>query len=96
MRWIITNDLIDTNSIGIGDDDTGKRVQTFPSEGDRLSYDFRLYDDDGKLYYEGRTADINEDEERAFAPLDWATYKAGCTTMTYRLHGNYKTEWLTL
>jgi len=96
MRWIITNDLIDTNSVGVGDDENGKRVQTFPSKGDGLSYDFRLYDDDNKLYYEGRTADINEDEERAFAPLDWARYKTGCTIMRYRQHGLHNTPWLEL
>jgi len=93
MRWIITSDLIDTNSHGVGDDDNGKRVQTFTTAGDALPTDFRLYDDDGKLYYEGRTADINEDEERAFAPLDWARYKAGCTYMMYRPHGLYNGEW---
>ena len=96
MRWIITADHIDTNSHGVGDDENGKRVQTFVTAGDALSYDFRLYDDDGTLYYEGRTNDINEDEERAFAPLDWARYKAGCTYMTYRLHGLHNTEWLEL
>ena len=96
MRWIITVDHIDTNSFGVGDDENGKRVQTFVTAGDGLSYDFKLYDDDGQLYYEGRTADINEDEERAFAPLDWARYKAGCTIMKYRLHADYNGEWLEL
>ena len=96
MRWIITVDHIGTNSHGVGDDENGKRMQTFVTAGDGLSYDFKLYDDDGKLYYEGRTADINEDEERAFAPLDWAMRYAGCTTMKYRVHGLYNTEWLEL
>jgi len=96
MRWIITSDLIETNSHGVGDDDDGKRVQTFTTAGDNLSWDFRLYDDDGKLYYEGRSADFDKDEERAFAPLDWAASFAGCTTLTYRIHGNFGGEWLTL
>jgi hypothetical protein len=96
MRWIITADHIGTNSHGVGDDENGKRVQTFVTAGDPLSYDFRLYDDDGNLYYEGRTNDINEDEERAFAPLDWARHMAGCTYMTYRQHGLHNTEWLEL
>lgn len=45
---------------------------------------FKLYDDDGNLYYDGFTSDINESEEKAFAPLDWAMAYAGCTTMKYK------------
>ena len=94
MRWIITGDLICTNSHGVGDDDNGRRIQTCVTEGDSLLTDFRLYDDNGKLYYEGRTNDIHEDEERAFAPLDWAaSWGTGCTTLKYRQHGLYNAPW---
>ena len=43
---------------------------------------FRLYDDDGNLYYEGRIAGTYN----GFEPLDWAMPYAGCTTIQYR-HG---------
>jgi hypothetical protein len=42
------------------------------------SWKFRLYDDDGILYYEGEGYG-----EVDFDPLDWATAYAGCTKMTY-------------
>lgn len=96
MRWIITQDHIETNSVGVGEDENGNRVRTSPNEGDGLTYDFKLYDDDGELYYEGLSGDIMEDEERAFAPLEWGMQMAGCTTMTYRVHGSSKEEWLHL
>jgi hypothetical protein len=38
---------------------------------------FRLYDDDGNLYWEGVMWDDGT-EEQAFAPLEWA-YGDGCT-----------------
>lgn len=44
----------------------------------------KLYDDDHNLYYDGVTSDIDESEERAFAPLDWAAGYAGCTYMKYK------------
>lgn len=44
---------------------------------------FRLYDDDGILYYEGYYNGLEGDEEAAFEPLDWASAYAGCTTLKY-------------
>jgi hypothetical protein len=44
----------------------------------------KLYDDDHNLYYDGVTSDIDEDEDLAFAPLDWAAGYAGCTYMKYK------------
>ena len=41
---------------------------------------FRLYDDDGNLYYQGVMYDDGS-EVQAFAPLQWGAYDAGCTTM---------------
>lgn len=46
-----------------------------------LPYKFKLYDDDGELYYEGRCND--RDGEDAFTPLDWAMHYAGCTEIRY-------------
>lgn len=41
-------------------------------------YAFKLYDDDGELYYEGVCTD------ESFGPLDWARYDSGCTEIKYR------------
>lgn len=38
---------------------------------------FRLYDDDGELYYEGRY--VGPDDETIFGPQDWAMGYAGVT-----------------
>lgn len=42
---------------------------------------FRMFDDDGNLYFRGRfygTADADW-----FAPLDWAMFDSGCTRIEY-------------
>ena len=47
---------------------------------------FRLKDDDGELYYEGRIILANDHEgDDEFAPLDeWGKPNAGCTTIEYQ------------
>lgn len=51
-------------------------------------FEFRLLDDDGEVYYEGRCGDLDQaDESAAFAPLDWARNNDGCTTLEYRRVG---------
>ena len=55
---------------------------------------FRLFDDDGHLYYAGRIdADwLDGDELAAFAPLRWAERDSGCTRMDYqRADGKWTT-----
>ena len=44
---------------------------------------FRIYDDDGNLYYRGRHFG-DSGSESGFEPLDWATGFAGATTIKYR------------
>lgn len=44
---------------------------------------FKLYDDDGILYYTGKYLG-DPDSEWAFEPLDWAENYAGCTYIKYR------------
>ena len=45
---------------------------------------FRLYDDDGNLYYEGMLVDDDECRSQ-MAALDYGMYDAGCTyVMVYR------------
>lgn len=75
--WTITNDLVDD----------GKQVGTSSCNFDEaqaalLKHRFRLLDDDGEIYYEGRSDDC--DSERAFAPLDdFGQGYAGCTEIHY-------------
>lgn len=58
-------------------------------------HEFRLYDDDGELYYEGLCHRLDHAPEgSAFEPLDWAMNEAGCTRMDYRKKG--ETKWKTL
>lgn len=60
-----------------------------------MTDEFRLYDDDGNLYYEGLCLDLDDQEgDSAFQPLDWAMNDAGCTRMDYRKKG--QVEWKTL
>ena len=83
MRWVITDDCVDGGqAVGVGN---------FPHDGalDELPYRFRLLDDDGEVYYVGRSDD--QDSEAAFAPLDWATGYAGCTETQYRRDGHWET-----
>jgi hypothetical protein len=43
-----------------------------------MPFQFRIYDDDGILYYEG----LSDEEE--FEPLDWAMHDAGATAIHYK------------
>jgi hypothetical protein len=81
IGWIITKDHIAepaarpgtcANAVGV----TGPRG--YAGDGSELAKRFRMYDDDGNLYYEGRCA------EEDFAPLDdFGTPNAGCTHIKY-------------
>lgn len=60
-----------------------------------MTDEFRLFDDDGELYYTGLCLDLDDqDGDSAFQPLDWAMNDSGCTRMDYRKKG--ATEWKTL
>lgn len=45
---------------------------------------FRLYDDDGILYYTGIMRGDIDDELVGFAPLDWGMVYGGCTRIDYK------------
>lgn len=80
--WKITYDHTEKKSIYITSVDFDEKVwDALPSE-DKVK--IKLYDDDHNLYYDGVYNDLNEDEEKAFEPLDWATGYAGCTYMKYK------------
>ena len=53
---------------------------------------FRLYDDDGNLYFEGVVWDDGY-EETVFAPLYWGANDSGCTEMRTK---DAKGAWVTL
>jgi hypothetical protein len=76
--WTITKDHIATGAdkprVGFGSYKGADAAADLPIR-------FKLYDDDGELYYEGRMATLDCDGDAAFAPLDWATADAGCTEM---------------
>ncbi|MDH2436847.1 hypothetical protein QCD60_30495 [Pokkaliibacter sp. MBI-7] len=80
MKWIITKDLLDGADTGYGN---------HRGELDELPHVFRLLDDDGIAYYEGRSDDNSSED--AFEPLDWAAAHAGCTEIQYRNGGRWET-----
>lgn len=55
------------------------------------SVKFRLYDDDGELYYEGVLED-DDDCENQTAALRWGESMAGCTRITVERDGEYVQE----
>lgn len=54
---------------------------------------FKMYDDDGELYYEGYF--VGADDAEGFEPLeDFGMPNAGCTGIKYRNPKTGKMEWL--
>ena len=77
--FLITADRIDTHQtrqLRFMDAPEGGHGITKATIKTKLPFRFRLYDDDGVLYYEGR-ASCHEAIEAAH---DWAMAYAGCTT----------------
>jgi len=72
--WIITRDHLDGN--------INLSKNSFPDP-ERFKIYFRLYDDDGTLYFEGyMTRDLYDQGEDIFSPLDdFGTPGYGCTFM---------------
>jgi hypothetical protein len=101
-RWLITNDVLGPrsgpNAVGVGHNDAGTQVRLIDQRDidaaiEPMRYEIQILDDDGVVYYEGRSDDVGEFEQRAFAPLDWAEGD-GCTTMHWRPVG--KQSWRVL
>jgi hypothetical protein len=53
---------------------------------------WRVKDDDGDIYYEGRMTKerLEDSEDRSFGPLDFAMADAGATTMEYFQDGKWE------
>lgn len=75
--WIITKDLIDDGN------DVGVRSRDYEaSKSDSAIHRFRMFDGDGRLYYEDQSSDC--DSERGLAPLDdFGEGNAGCASIYY-------------
>jgi hypothetical protein len=87
--WVITKDHINNESVGV----YGPRDCPFADaeEIKKKGKRFRMFDDDGNLYYEGRFLELPEDQKtpdhefvNGFEPLeDYGTPNAGCTSIQY-------------
>jgi hypothetical protein len=74
---------------GPGDAPAGLLAKLAAGEGHK----FRLYDDDGELYYSGRLAGDRESEDAGFGSLDdFGMPNAGATEIKYLIDG----KWVTL
>ena len=88
-QWTITKDHIEN---GRYDGTRGPSSVTMSSEDIiKQGHHFKMFDDDGNLYYEGYST--TNDDESAFGPLwNFGTPNAGCTYIQYKgKSGNYET-----
>ena len=84
MGWVITKDHV--SSAGEKSDE-GRCSTGYPHVRGPW-HEFRIYDDDGELYYEGKSS------SKSFDPLDdFGTPNAGATSIAYR---NKSGEWVVL
>lgn len=79
--WKVTYDWLDRKKILVT---SRSWNETYYEQNRDKFVKIKLYDDDNNLYYDGVTDAINEDEDKAFAPLNWAMANAGCTYMKYK------------
>ena len=108
MHWIITTDRInDAESSCVNKLRASKAfIETLRAASPKerachigefnksMTDEFRLYDDDENLYFEGLCLDLdNQDGDSAFEPLDWAE-QFGCVGMKYRKVGEKEWKWL--
>jgi hypothetical protein len=97
MTVIIDKDFIDAGRAGSTLEETPQygveKVlgidPSIPSTGKLVP--FRLYDDDGELYYEGRLTDDDECENQS-AALRFGEADAGCTTILVEREGVWTQE----
>lgn len=90
--WIITKDHL---AEGVEDSDVGVQgpraasPEALARVSDGEGRLFRMYDDDGELYYTGRLLDTTGeyDEQACYAPLgDYGMPGAGCVVVKYHGH----------
>ena len=99
MSWIITKDHVadeganpGTNSNAVGMEGPGLSkgwTVELEKKAGREPKAFRVYDDDGTLYYEGFAT--LRDDETGFEPLDdFGAPNAGCTYIEYLIKGKWE------
>lgn len=76
--WRITEDHISSPEEGKESNDWRDRKGWFNQNPQNVER-FKLYDDDGILYYEGEAHNL----VTGFEPLEWAMWNAGCTYIEY-------------
>ena len=83
--WVITKDHInDGESEGYGRTMGAREPGPIRDHITKNGQAFRLFDDDGELYYEGRF--LMGENHTGFEPLDWAMNNAGCTEIKFYEH----------
>ena len=95
MAWIITKDYLHEQSPEDFTSEVGVRSKAWDfwdlAHPDRPRYAFKMYDDDGVLYYAGLCS--SRDDDRAFDPLDdFGSPNAGAVRIDYFDRFNTK-EW---
>lgn len=84
MQWVVTKDkLVDDKYITKSEVGRG----TFKGNPGELPYTWRVKDDDGEIYYYGKS------DRKEFEPLEWAQAHAGATSIEYK---NEAGQWETL
>jgi hypothetical protein len=84
MRWIITKDVIENGADEGVMSRAGSPREGFPSE------KFRMFDDDGELYYEGMLNKIMNLQGLNHLD-DFGMPNAGCTEIQYFEKGKWNT-----
>jgi len=78
MSWVITKDHVSSETYHPMTEPQIERAEK------TLPYQFKLYDSDGELYFEGLS-----DDSESYYPLDWAIANHGCTDIEYLEDGNW-------
>ena len=93
--WIIDTDHIEAgHSNGLmGPRNIAPDVELMLETDKKCGQRFRMFDDDGELYYSGRLVIVNDADAEAeveFSPLDdFGTPGAGCTEIHYLTAGKW-------
>lgn len=86
VNWVITYDHLENKEIPFPNY-KDEIVESFNKE---ELIDFRLFDDDGELYFSGKMRKKYLESSYPFGPLDWAMNDSGCTYMEYLENGEWK------
>ena len=86
--WIVTKDHLDNREVTV----IGPRGCSLTEDELRKGHPFKMFDDDGELYYTGFLVG-DKDSEEGLMPLDhYWTPNAGCTYIQYKTkNGKWET-----